>query len=151
MNSENNQLSDSIEIRHQKDSDHILDGIIQEDEQFTATMCNPPFFKNEEEATQASLRKLKGLNLDKVTEQRNFGGSESELWYRGGEKAFLHNYLYQSTHYKNQVKWFTSLVSKNEHVKGLKDSHKKLEGTNFKVIPITTGNKKTRVVAWNFI
>lgn len=81
---------------------------------------------------------------------RNFAGNNNELWYIGGEKAFLHNYLYESSLFPKSSLWFTSLVSKKENVKSLETSSKKLGASEFKVIPMSQGNKVTRIVCWKF-
>ena len=149
-NVSDNGLKDVISLRLQTDVSAILDGVILPEDRFDAAMCNPPFFKNEEEAVAASGQKYDGLKLAKKGEDRNFGGHAHELWYSGGEKAFLHNYLYQSSHFGKQVAWFTSLVSKKENVASLKQSHQKLKGKQFEVVPMSIGHKKMRIVAWNF-
>jgi 23S rRNA (adenine1618-N6)-methyltransferase len=110
-------------------------------------MCNPPFFKSAEEAQGANKRKNKNLGNNTV---RNFSGNNNELWYVGGEKAFLHNYLYESSLYKTQSTWFTSLVSKKENIKSLQKSSEKLGAKEFKVIPMSQGNKVTRIACWRF-
>ena len=143
-----NKLSDVISLRFQKDATKILKGILKATEVFTVVMCNPPFYASEEEANNATNRKLKGLRLD--TKDRNFSGTSNELWYKGGEKAFLHNYLYESSLYKNNSKWFTTLVSKKENVKSMKVSLQKLGAKIIKVIPMQQGNKISRIVAWSF-
>ncbi len=142
-----NKLSDKIELRFQKDKSHILEGIISENDSFTFTMCNPPFYKDIFEAKQSNERKNKNLDLKN---KRNFAGKINELCYEGGEKAFVHNYLYESSKYPKASEWFTCLVSKKENVKSLQTSAKKLNVTQFKVIPMQQGNKITRVVCWSF-
>jgi len=144
---DDNNLSEKIELRQQLDEQHILKGILEEEDSFTATMCNPPFFKSAEEARGANRRKSKNLGNNAV---RNFSGNHNELWYVGGEKAFLHNYLYESFVFKTKSKWFTSLVSKKENVESLEKSSKKLGVKTFKVIPLHQGNKVTRIVCWQF-
>lgn len=144
-----NELSSIIELRHQKNRDTIFESVVNSNETFIATMCNPPFYGSQYEAVEANARKLKGLGID--TTQRNFGGSQNELWYKGGEKAFLHNYLYQSSLIKEQCKWFTSLVSKKENVATMQKSLTKLGAFKIKVIPMHQGNKVTRIVAWTFV
>ena len=79
---------------------------------------------------------------------RNFSGNNNELWYPGGEKAFLHNYLYQSLLYKNSSLWFTSLVSKKETIESLQKSGVKLNVKTMKIISMHQGNKVTRIIAW---
>ncbi|CAM1346568.1 23S rRNA (adenine(1618)-N(6))-methyltransferase RlmF [Tenacibaculum crassostreae] len=142
-----NNLEDKISLRYQKDETHILKGITKEDDLFTLTMCNPPFYKSEEEARGANRRKSRNLGNNAI---RNFAGNSNELWYVGGEKAFLHTYLYESSQVPNASKWFTSLVSKKENVESLQSSGKKLGVKEFKVIPMNQGNKVTRIVCWRF-
>ncbi|MCI2227811.1 23S rRNA (adenine(1618)-N(6))-methyltransferase RlmF [Polaribacter sp. MSW13] len=144
---DDNGLESKIVLRQQFDENHILKGILEEGDSFSATMCNPPFYKSAEEAQGANRRKTRNLGNNAV---RNFSGNNNELWYVGGEKAFLHNYLYESSLFKEKSKWFTSLVSKKENVESLEKSSKKLGAKEFKVIPMSQGNKVTRIVAWRF-
>ena len=144
---DDNKMRGKIELRQQLKEENILKSIIVDGDSFTAVMCNPPFYKSAEEAQGANGRKSKNLGNNAV---RNFAGNNNELWYIGGEKAFLHNYLYESSLYRTSSKWFTSLVSKKENVKSLEKSSKKLGATEFKVIPMQQGNKVTRIVAWKF-
>ncbi len=144
---DDNDLYANIQLRQQFDEQHILKGILEKDDYFSAIMCNPPFYKSAEEARGANRRKNRNLGNNAV---RNFSGNNNELWYVGGEKAFLHNYLYESSLYKTSSKWFTSLVSKKENVESLEKSSKKLGAKNFKVIPLHQGNKVVRIVCWQF-
>ena len=145
---EQNKLENQITFRLQKDKNNILKGIIKPNDFFNIAMCNPPFYKSEEEALQATNRKLKNLNI--ITKERNFSGKANELWYKGGEKAFLHNYLYESSLYKEQFDWFTSLVSKKELIRDIKKSLKKLGASEIKAINMVQGNKISRIIAWRF-
>jgi len=144
-----NALNHKIKIRLQKNPLTILKGVIEPNEQFAATMCNPPFYKSAEEAKQATEKKIKRLKIH--TKQRNFSGTANELWYKGGEKAFLHNYLYESSLYKENSTWFTALVSKKENLKSIKISLKKLGAESIKIIPMQQGNKISRIIAWSFV
>ncbi|MDO6597231.1 23S rRNA (adenine(1618)-N(6))-methyltransferase RlmF [Oceanihabitans sp. 2_MG-2023] len=146
-----NMLRDSITLRFQKDKAQILNGILKPDDTFMVSMCNPPFYKDEKEAYEATQRKLKGLGNTDKQGQRNFSGTASELWFAGGEKAFLHTYLYQSALHKNNCFWFTSLVSNKDLVKSMQKSLKKLGATEIKIINMQLGNKISRVVAWTFL
>ena len=144
---DDNDLDANIKLRQQLDEQQILKGIIVEDDSFTFTMCNPPFYKSAEEAQGANRRKTRNLGNNAV---RNFSGNNNELWYVGGEKAFLHTYLYESSQFPKASKWFTSLVSKKENVESLQKSGKKLGVKEFKIIPLNQGNKVTRIVCWRF-
>ena len=144
-----NNLKGAIKLRHQSNKENILHGIFKEDDFFDACMCNPPFYSSKLDAAEANNRKLKGLGIK--NDGRNFSGNANELWYEGGEKAFLHNYLYQSSTYKKQCYWFTSLVSKKENVESMYDSLNKLDATEIKTIEMSQGNKISRIVAWTFL
>ena len=144
-----NNLSEKISLHFQKNKDEIFSNEIFQNIQFTATMCNPPFYSSQYEAIEANARKLKGLGIE--TTARNFSGSQNELWYKGGEKAFLHNYLYQSSLFKTTCFWYTTLVSKKENVESMIKSLSKLGATKIKNIPMHQGNKVTRIIAWTFL
>lgn len=146
-----NHLEDKISIRLQNNPNQIFQGVLAKTDIFALTMCNPPFYKDEVEANSATLKKLKGLNNETNSISRNFSGISNELWYKGGEKAFLHNYLYESSLFKNQCFWYTTLVSNKENVKSMYVSLNKLGATTIKTLPIKIGQKKSRVVAWTFL
>ena len=146
-----NELNDSVELRLQEDEMQILKGVIKPSDRFSASMCNPPFFKSEEEAIDATRTKLKGLGKQNDKVIRNFSGTSKELSYKGGEKAFVHNYLYESSQFKKQCYWFTCLVSNVSHVKSMQASLEKLGASDIQVIDMIQGNKVSRVVAWTFL
>lgn len=146
-----NNLTAYIELRLQKDESHILSGIIKPSDKYSASICNPPFYRSEEESLEATKTKLKGLGKQNDKVVRNFSGTSKELSYKGGEKAFLHTYLYESTQYKKQCFWFTSLVSNVSNVKSMQTSLEKLGATEIQVIDMIQGNKISRVVAWTFL
>lgn len=146
-----NNLENVIELRLQRDYQHILKGILNPSDKFTASVCNPPFFKSQADALDATKTKLKGLGKKSDKVIRNFSGTPKELCYAGGEKAFLHNYLYESSQFPKQCYWFTSLVSNVSHVRSMEASLKKLGATEFRVLDMIQGNKVSRVVAWSFL
>jgi len=144
-----NEFSEAIQLKQQKDVSQIFKEILNEGDKFSATMCNPPFYGSQEEAMQANARKLEGLGNE--AKARNFSGKQQELWYKGGEKAFIHTYLYESSMFKKQCFWYTTLVSKKENVESMYNSLYKLGAIEIKTIPMYQGNKVTRVVAWTFL
>jgi len=144
-----NGLSKVVKLRLQTEKSLIFKGIIEPTDCFALSMCNPPFYRSEQEALEAAQRKMKGLG--NASPIRNFSGTANELWFEGGEKAFLHNYLYESSLYKTQCFWYTSLVSKKDLVKSMQKSLQKLGATQVKVINMQLGNKISRVVAWTFL
>ncbi|WP_245729871.1 23S rRNA (adenine(1618)-N(6))-methyltransferase RlmF [Lutibacter oricola] len=145
-----NGLNDAIQFKLQPDETNIFKGIFNENSKFSAAMCNPPFYKSKDEAMGANARKLKGLKQPS-SEGRNFSGNANELWYKGGEKAFVHTFLYESSLFKQQCFWYTTLVSNKDNLQSIYASLKKLGATEVKTIPMNQGNKVTRVVAWTFL
>ena len=146
-----NELSNSIRLRVQIDSSKILKNVLNSSEKITACMCNPPFYKNETEAISATTKKLKGLRDTNDQLVRNFSGTHNELCYHGGEKAFINNYLYESSLFKTTCFWFTTLVSNKDLVRPIKVSLKKLGATKVQVINMSQGNKVSRIIAWTFL
>lgn len=147
----NPEMKDAISIRLQESKRQIFKGIILPEERFDFTICNPPFHNSKEEATKGTQRKLK--NLGKATEGKpvlNFSGQNNELWYEGGELAFITSMIYESVHFKSQCQWFSSLVSKKETLKPLYTVLKKVKAIDVKTIEMEQGNKSSRILVWRF-
>ena len=149
-----NQLQAAIELRLQTDPKQLFTGVIQGDERFALTLCNPPFHSSAAEAASGSRRKWK--NLGKQAPERqlptlNFGGQSNELWCPGGEVAFVRRMLRESQRYGQQVAWFTSLLSKQDNVRQAKRELEKLSGVaEIKVLNMSQGQKISRFIAWSF-
>ncbi len=154
---ENTSLEKQITLRLQSDKDHIFTGIIQDDEFYDVSVCNPPFHASLEEALAGNQKKRHNLALNRKSNKEtlpskklNFGGQKSELWCEGGESRFLRLMMNESKQFAKQCRWFTSLVSKNDNVKIAKKRLMKLEAKHVKVINMSQGNKITRILAWSF-
>ncbi len=144
-------LKGKVDIRRQKDPNNKLIGIIQAGERFDLVICNPPFFTTAKEAEQGNIKKTSNLRGELVIKPRlNFGGKNSELWCPGGELKFVNDLIYQSKQYANQVTWFTTLVSKKEHLKKNYFHLEKLKAAEVRTIEMKQGNKTSRMLAWRF-
>ncbi|PCJ54739.1 MAG: 23S rRNA (adenine(1618)-N(6))-methyltransferase RlmF [Planctomycetota bacterium] len=146
------KLKKHIDIRHQKNNANIFEGIILENEYYHFTMCNPPFHVSENEASKGTLRKLKNLQKEKPNKKElvlNFGGQANELWCNGGEALFIKRMIKQSVAFKTQVSWFTTLVSKSDHLKNIYKQLNKLNAIH-NTITMSQGKKQSRFVAWKF-
>ena len=141
-------LKEHIEVRHQTDNGNIFKGIIKKGEKYQFSMCNPPFHASEKEANKGTKRKLQNLGLE-TNSKLNFGGQANELWCNGGEALFIKRMIKQSEEFKDQVTWFTCLVSKKDNLSKINKQLKKLNTTH-KTITMTQGNKQSRFVAWKF-
>lgn len=147
----NEELKNNISIRLQKNPKSIFKGIINEDEFIDITVCNPPFHASLDDAKKGTIRKLNNLKGEKNAKfELNFGGQSNELSYEGGEERFLKHMIQESFDFKDNVLWFSSLVSKESKVKTVYQMLKKFKPTEIRVLPMGQGNKISRVVAWTF-
>lgn len=147
----NEECKENIEIRIQNNPEDIFKGIIQKDEHFDVSICNPPFHSSAEAAQSGTLRKLSNLKGKKTNSAKlNFGGKNNELWCNGGEKQFINRMIIESSEFADSCLWFTSLVSKEVNLPGIYTALKKVKASKVKTINMGQGNKKSRIVAWSF-
>ncbi|MCM4168184.1 Ribosomal RNA large subunit methyltransferase F [Arenibacter antarcticus] len=144
-----NEVLKKITLRHQPFKNSILEHIVLSNDAFDVVVCNPPFFKNSSDAQQKNKRKVHNLGLTEADSQ-NFGGLSNELWYKGGETAFIKKMAVESVQFKDQIHWFTSLISQKENLKDIKRAVNKTLPSTVKVIQMDQGNKKSRFIAWTF-
>ncbi|NDW21661.1 23S rRNA (adenine(1618)-N(6))-methyltransferase RlmF [Alteromonas hispanica] len=167
----NKVLRPLISIKQQIKPEHIFKNIIENNERFAFTMCNPPFHKSKRDALAGSTRKSKNLAANKLKRSGkgssassresnagtslNFAGQANELWCEGGELAFIQRMIKESIEIKDNVGWFTCLVSKSEHLAPIKKSLAYYSTENdcvlvHKVVNMGQGNKLSRFIAWSF-
>jgi 23S rRNA (adenine1618-N6)-methyltransferase len=148
----NPNLQGKIEVRNQPDDAKIFSNILQPNEFFDLTICNPPFHESAQAAQEGSKRKIKNLTGKSVkSAPLNFGGQADELWTAGGELAFIRKMILESSQFKNQVYWFTTLVSKSENLKSIHLQLERVGAFSQKTINMAQGNKQSRFVAWTFL
>lgn len=162
---ENNAvLQGNIHCRLQPEAKHFFRGIIRPDEYYHVTTCNPPFHKSLQEATKGTERKISNLNANRQKRGQNkdfgkgksktvlnFAGQKAELWCAGGEEAFIRNMARESSQFKGQVLWFSTLVSKKENVRFLRKALEKVVVADIKIVEMQQGQKKSRFVCWSFM
>jgi len=149
---DNPDFSENIQLKLQPNSNFIYKNILNSEDQYTFSMCNPPFHDSEESAMKGNIRKTK--NLKKTVVQKpnlNFSGQQSELWCEGGELAFISKMIEESVLYSSQILWFTCLVSKKENLFKLNSLLKKVKAIDVKTIDMSQGQKISRILAWTFI
>lgn len=149
---ENPKLIDFISLQLQAESRYIFKNIILPEDKFAFTICNPPFHSSQDEATKATIRKLNNLENTRTKNPiLNFGGQNSELWYEGGEFAFITQMIYESVKYPLQCFWFTTLVSKKDNLKSINKTLNKVGAVAVKTIEMAQGQKTSRFIAWTFL
>lgn len=146
----NKSLKPMIKVVLQEDREKIFQGIIREKDRFHLTLCNPPFHATRSKAEAGTSRKWKNLGREDSGKKLNFGGRGPELWCPGGELAFLKRMINESIGFANQICWFTSLVSKGENIRPLKNQLIKSGAVQVKVVKMEQGQKISRFIAWSF-
>lgn len=148
----NPHLTDAISLQLQLEPRYIFKNIITPEDRFAFTICNPPFHKSAEEANEGSLRKVSNLKGQKQTKAiLNFGGQNHELWCEGGELGFVTQMIFESARYPMQCLWFTTLVSKQSHLKSLYKTLNKVNAAQIRTIDMAQGQKTSRILAWSFL
>ncbi|MFD1552581.1 23S rRNA (adenine(1618)-N(6))-methyltransferase RlmF [Putridiphycobacter roseus] len=144
-------LIGKIECRLQKNPKAIFKGLLKKEERITFTMCNPPFHASLAAAQKGSRRKVLNLKGKKMPSPTlNFAGNTNELITPGGELQFIKSMVTESAQFAQNCKWFTTLVSKQENLKAIYQALENVKAKKVKTIPMGTGNKITRIVAWAF-
>ena len=143
-------LSRAVRLRRQKDAAAIFNGIIHKNEQYDATLCNPPFHDSAASARAGSERKRR--NLGQAEDGAlNFGGQQQELWCEGGEVAFILRMIAESKGFGRQVKWFTTLVSRGDNLPPLYRALTDVGAVKVVKKEMAQGQKQSRFIAWSFM
>ncbi len=152
-----NRMDKAIALRLQPRRERIFHGVVRPGERFDLTLCNPPFHASAHDASGAHQHKLRKLGRKGpaapargTTRALNFGGHAHELWCPGGEAAFLHRMVLESADIRTQVRWFSSLVSRAEHLPALRRQLHQVGATEVHEVPMAQGSKQSRFVAWRF-
>ncbi|MPW29914.1 23S rRNA (adenine(1618)-N(6))-methyltransferase RlmF [Agarivorans sp. B2Z047] len=147
----NPHLQANITLRLQDNKKAIFKGIVQANERFELSMCNPPFHRSAADAQKGSQRKQTNLKANAKNKSKlNFGGQSNELWCPGGELSFIKNMVAESQQFSQQVLWFTSLVSKEANLRAIYQALKQAKVSQHKTIKMGQGNKVSRFVAWSY-
>ena len=149
--SKNISLQGKVTCKLQSNPAHFFRNIIDPYSKINFTMCNPPFHASHEELMKGVKRKVLHVAGKKTKEPYlNFAGSSNELIYEGGELNFLIKMINESKEFAKNCHWFTSLVSKEKNLPTLYKTLKSVQATEIKTLPLITGNKTARVLAWRF-
>lgn len=161
----NGSLNGKIKLVEQASDAYIYRGVIQPNDRFDVTTCNPPFHRSAEEASTGSQRKLDNLKANQRkkgvktqtnqakanTPTLNFGGQNAELWCEGGEAAFIRKMANESQAFGAQVLWFTTLISKKDNVRPMRKQLENLGVKAIRVIEMSQGQKVSRFMAWSYM
>ncbi|MEQ1515266.1 MAG: 23S rRNA (adenine(1618)-N(6))-methyltransferase RlmF [Usitatibacteraceae bacterium] len=149
----NADLAAAIELRHQTSPQKIFDGILKPDDRFDFVLCNPPFHASAQAAEAGAARKWKNLGKpgnSASNPKLNFGGQAAELWCEGGEVGFVSRMVAESAQRREQVSWFSALMSREENLPAIYAALKEVGVRRVETIDMAQGQKKSRIVAWSF-
>lgn len=146
----NEGLTRAIRLRRQKEETAIFDGVIHRNENYDATMCNPPFHDSAAAARAGSERKRRNLGQAEDA-ALNFGGQQHELWCEGGEVAFIEKMIAESKAFGRQVKWFTTLVSRGDNLPPLYRALTAIGAVKVVKKEMSQGQKQSRFIGWTFM
>ncbi|WP_443944350.1 23S rRNA (adenine(1618)-N(6))-methyltransferase RlmF [Pedobacter sp. AW1-32] len=147
----NKPLQGAVDARLQRSKMGIFRGIVGADEQFDLTICNPPFHASLKEAEHGTRQKWRNLKGEaEIKHVLNFGGNKSELWFPGGERAFVEQIIVQSAQIAKKCLWFSSLVSKSANLKSIYNALVKANAFEVRTVQMSQGQKISRFVAWTF-
>jgi len=145
----NPKLKGQVELRWQKNIRDIYYGMIQKDELFDLSICNPPFHD-----TLAESETLQSSNSLQTSENENptqkTGIHNSELCCEGGEERFLKDMIRQSKNFAASCLWFSTLILKQSHLKSVLEALQNANATEVKNIPMCQGKKAIHLVVWTF-
>ncbi len=145
-------LRGKISLRLQADRNKIFEGVVTAEDRFDIALCNPPFHASEAEAIRGTERKLRGLGASKKQPRTlNFAGQSNELWCKGGERAFVGRMIAESRLFAEQCRWFTSLISSEDNLPPLVREIRAVGATEHRIIEMSQGNKRSRILAWRYI
>jgi 23S rRNA (adenine1618-N6)-methyltransferase len=147
----NPDLGETIALRRQIDRNAIFTGIVKAGERFDLTLCNPPFHGSMREVREASEQKWRKLGHGTTGPLRNFGGQASELWCEGGEAGFVRRMIRESADLRDQIRWFTALVSSSASLPAVHRALRQAEALDIRTVAMAQGQKQSRFVAWTFL
>ena len=149
----NPALAEPISLRLQGSRQHLFKDVLRAGERYDFTLCNPPFHASLEQALSGSQRKWRGLGKNTAKHQRpllNFGGQSDELWCEGGEAQFILRMIKESTYVSAQVRWFSTLVSKESNLPAIYKGLQQARVIDARTVDMAQGQKISRFVAWTF-
>ena len=134
-----NNLENNINIIKQNNKDNIFISILNRENKYIFSMCNPPYYNYENEIKLEDKKRDNEYNFD-------------EIYYKNGEFGFFQRYFEESICYKNNVFLYTILIGKKINAENIYD---KLSSYNdiikiYNMQKILTGNNVRYIIYWSF-
>ena len=133
-----NNLEKNIFLIKQKNKKNIFLGILNRENKYIFSMCNPPYYDYEEEIKIEDKKRDAEFNFD-------------EVYYKKGELGFFERYFNESICYKKNIFLFTILIGKKSNSEIIYDkisSYDIIKFCDFK--KIKTKNNIRYILYWSF-
>jgi len=144
-----NNLGDSIKVLRVNPESTFQEAVRQTGQQFDFSMCNPPFFLNEFDASSVG----KGRSPFRPQPKGANSPSEHEAITDGGEVAFVQKMIEDSLHLKDAIKIYTTMLGKKQSVNAVKKLLHELTGgsvTSMAKTEFCQGRTMRWGIAWTF-
>ncbi len=133
-----NNLEKEILIIKQNDSKKIFENIINFNNKYLCSICNPPFFDINTEIKKDNLYTDNEYNYN-------------EVYCEGGEIFFIKEMIKESYIYKKNIFLFSSLIGRKSNMKKIYSVMKNLkEMSLLKKITIKQGKNARWIIIWSF-
>ena len=134
-----NNLENNINIIKQNNKDNIFISILNRENKYIFSMCNPPYYNYENEIKLEDKKRDNEYNFD-------------EIYYKNGEFGFFQRYFEESICYKNNVFLYTILIGKKINAENI---YNKLSSYSdiikiYIMQKILTGNNVRYIIYWSF-
>jgi 23S rRNA (adenine1618-N6)-methyltransferase len=134
-----NNLENNINIIKQNNKDNIFISVLNRENKYIFSMCNPPYYNYENEIKLEDKKRDNEYNFD-------------EIYYKNGEYGFFQRYFEESICYKNNVFLYTILIGKKINAENIYD---KLSSYSdiikiYNMQKILTGNNVRYIIYWSF-
>lgn len=144
-NVNNNNLQNQIRVIKVDPNTILQDAIRTEDICFDFTICNPPFFNDQNELSAKKSRTPrrtlpKSMNTPSSTEKST----------EGGEVEFIKKMIDESILLKDKVRIFSTLIGKKQSFQIIKNELKKHDIIQFITCEFCQGNTMRWGIAWTF-
>lgn len=153
-NVDQNHLSDSIQLIEADASDEPFDALNRCDKFETAvfSMCNPPFFNDENHTSEGELVEIAFKNRTGKRKSANNvkSGTGTELVTSGGEIAFVKRMIHSSRSFSERIQVFTTMLGHKCSVATIQSELNAQHICNYCTTEFCQGRTMRWAIAWTF-
>ncbi|XP_067138309.1 U6 small nuclear RNA (adenine-(43)-N(6))-methyltransferase [Centruroides vittatus] len=141
-----NNMQNQIKVIKVNPNNILQDVISNEETCFDFTMCNPPFFNDQNDNMSVKKSRTPRRSLPKSINTP----SETEKSTEGGEIEFIKKMIDESVLLKEKVRIFTTMIGKKQSFQVIKSELKNRNIIQFITCEFCQGNTMRWGIAWTF-